>query len=115
MIGLRLVVGALRHLNVQLLQLPLHHLQVLERHRCLLTHGAAVIERHLLWQVADSDLPGVGYIPLCRLLQSSHDLQQCRLAGAVLAHERHPFILVEYERDLVEECKSAKFNGEIFN
>ena len=51
--------------------------------------------------------------PRRRLLESTHDVERGRLAGAVWANEAHYLILVHAKRNVVECQQSAEANGDI--
>ena len=51
--------------------------------------------------------------PRRRLLESAHDVERRRLAGAIRANEAHYFIFVHTKRNVVERQQSTEANGDI--
>ncbi len=87
---------------------------MVERERHFVYHRTRIFEFHLLGQISDGDFFWARNTAFGRLLVTGNQFKQRRFSGSVLAHERHPFVFIQYERYFVEQRKTAEFDGEIF-
>src|SRR5690554_3815741 len=113
-VRVRLVIGTLCHLPVQLLHLLLHPLQVGEREGRLFPYGKVVAQRHLLREVAYGSLFRDRDNSTTGRLYSRHNLKEGRFSRSVLTGESHPLVPIQYERDPVEQREATKLHGEVF-
>ena len=80
----------------------------------LFAYGVFVAEDHHLGQVADGAVVLERHGASRGLLQAGKDLEQGRLARAVLSDERDAVFFVYNKRHVRKERTCAEFNTEIF-
>ena len=115
MVRLAVVIRALRKLPIEALDSRLRFVDMCKGQLCLLAHGTFILELHLLRQVADRRVSRHADDAACRLLQSGEDLEQRRFARAIFSDQRDPVFFVHHEREVVQQCESAKFDGQTFD
>ena len=64
---------------------------------------AGRFQRHFLVESRDPDAIGIGQFAVIRHDPAINQLEQRRFAGAVAAHQRDPFALVQGEADAVQQ------------
>ena len=115
MVRLAVVIRALRKLPIEALDSRLRFVDMRKGQLRLLAHGTFILELHLLRQVADRRVSRHADDAACRLLQSGEDLEQRRFARAIFSDQRDPVFFVHHEREVVQQCESAKFDGQTFD
>ena len=106
-----LVVGALGHLLLHLLQTVLHGNGACESLACFLSDSCLVSNLHHLRQIANSEVGGNRDAAACRLLDAAKQFEHCRLSGAIFTYESNAVVVVDNERDIAEKWLGSKLNG----
>ena len=110
-----LIVGALAEFAFHAVDSLFQARGVAEGLACLLFHRGVVGNPHHLRQIAYAGVVGNTHHATCGLLLTTQNLQQRRLAGAVLANECDAVTVVDYEACLAEQRLHAKLNFQVFN
>ncbi len=110
-ICLALIVGALAHLHLQLMDALLHFLQMSKSLFRLLAHGAIVTEHHHLRQIADGGVARHAHRAARGLLQSGDNLQHGAFPRAILAHQGNAVARVDDVADVLEQGAHAEFDA----
>ena len=111
-VRLAFVVGAGRELFVERRDLPFDFEQVFESPRSLLDERPAVLHGQVLRQVAHFATLADGHTAARGRAYPGDDLQQGRLAGAVLTHQGNPVLVTDGEGDVFEKRRAAELYGQ---
>ena len=109
-IVIALVVGAFAKFTFHTVNALLHARGVAESFARLLLHGGIVGQLHHLRQIANGGVVRNAYHATRRLLLTTQNLQQRRLAGSVLAHKCNAVAVVHHEACLAEQRLHPKLH-----
>ena len=113
-IALALVVGAVSHFLLHLVEARLHLGIVGESLAGFLLHGGIVLQFHHLRQVADGGFVWDSHHAGGWLLQATENLQHRRFAGTVLTYQGYTVAVVDNEAYIIEKWLYAKLYFQSF-
>ena len=113
-IALALVVSAVSHFLLHLVEARLHLGIVGESLSGFLFHGGIILQFHHLRQIADGGFVWDSHHAGGWLLQATENLQHRRFAGTVLAYQGNAVAVVDYEAYIIEKWLYAKLYFQSF-
>ena len=113
-IAFALIVSAVGHLLLHLVEASLHLGIVGESLSGFLLHGGIILQFHHLWQVADGGFVRDSHHAIRRFLQAAEYLEHRRFSGAVLSHQGNAVAVVNDEAYIMEEWLYAKLYFQSF-
>ena len=113
-IAFALIVSAVGHLLLHLVEACLHLGIVGESLSGFLLHGGIILQFHHLWQVADGGFVRDSHHTIRRFLQAAEYLEHRRFSGSVLTHQGNAVAVVNDEAYIMEEWLYAKLYFQSF-
>ena len=113
-IAFALIVGAVGHFLLHLVQTRLHLGIMGESLAGFLFHGRIVLQFHHLWQIADCGFVRNSHNAVSRFLQTAENLEHRRFSCTILTHQGNAVAVVDDETYIMKERLDAKLYFQSF-
>ena len=113
-IAFALIVGAVGHFLLHLVQTRLHLGIMGESLAGFLLHGRIILQLHYLWQIADGGFVRNSHNAISRFLQTAENLEHRRFSCTILTYQGNAVAVVDDETYIMKERLDAKLYFQSF-